>query len=249
MFDILDCQVYYISFEPSPLTEKTLRAQNFTNINHVEAIDARHWDDNRLRELVAKNELSLAGYESVRFGRPIWSGFPSTAALGCTLTHRACWVNCRPGEIIVIAEDDVRFFRKAQLSDMNKFFQESNAIGVGRVFMCTLKIMNYGTHFYALDYAACQTLLTMSLPMEIQLDTHIQALGKCGYLTIVNNTNIATQKLHKSTIQTVAVRDLVGHYPANIIALSVLVITIIILLVVLKIVFSNCNKMCTKSGK
>jgi len=238
-FDILNCQVHYISFKPNPLTEKTLRAQNFTNINHVEAIDARQWDDNRLREMVARNELSLAGYDAIRFGRHLWSGFPGTGALGCTLSHRACWAKCKPGEIIVIAEDDVRFVRNAKLSKMNQFFEESNPC---RVFMCTVKSQNNGAHFYALDHAACQTLLTMSLPMEIQVDMHIQSLGKCGYLTIVNDRNIAKQTWHKSSIQT---RMIVGH-ATNIIAFTTAVVIIVILLVVLTTRFSNCNKQCIR---
>lgn len=165
----------YIAFEQNVQTEA--RLQLATGITPVlqPAVDARHWNNKKLQSLLLDRVLSLRCYEILHTRRYDHADLPSTGAIGCTLSHVECWKSCFSGQILMVAEQDCKPLPSFNFAHFEKFV---TTLPPNFIVRYVSSQNNFGTHFYACDYEACQTLLKYAFPIEIQVDSYMMYLDK-----------------------------------------------------------------------
>jgi hypothetical protein len=214
--DITKLKLYYISFNKLPSLETELRSLGFVDVNLFEAIDGRKLDPFQLKE---DGVISIRSFNELFTGdRREVGGMPSMGAIGCALSHGALLKKCVDENLdyIIVAESDVKLHyapTQKTFNDIGKLMERPNTVVIGQYpghypYFTFKKsdIPNrkptffFGAHFVILSRGACEKLLEDFFPIDVQYDAYIAHMDTIGRVN-AEPYNIASQKVHLSSIQ------------------------------------------------
>lgn len=230
MINIFKIPLYYISFNKKPTLEKNLEKLGFKDINHFKAIDGKKFNP---KELIEKNIISIRTYNDLIYGREQSTGMPTLGGIGCTLSHRSLWKFCIDQKLpyMIISEDDVKFknpISKKDIENINHILKQP--------FGCFISSKNFskgseyffGTHFYIITNGCANELYKKSLPIDVQTDSYMNNINNRGLINI-EGYNLASQSLHKSSIQNLCFKCRLPKSPWFYVVIILFIIILIIL--------------------
>lgn len=197
-FSVSKVKCLYISFQENLKVEASLAKHGFPNAQWQKAVDTRYHSVDNLWSFCEQGLLSVHSYNTIHHERQVYnSDVGSPGAVGCTLSHVECWRQCEPGGVIVVAEEDVKFTKRFCFENWTRLIN-----GMEENFMVRYThLLNWGTHFYVCDYAACQTLLKYVFPICVQVDAFIHGFSKDNRIHTVEIGHVVLQTPHTSSIQ------------------------------------------------
>lgn len=230
--DIFNLPLYYISFKKNNKLEKHLKDNGFNNINHFEAVDGRKLNE---IDLLNDNIISIRVYNDLVYGRSEHAGMSSLGGIGCTLSHRSLWKHCIDNNIpyLIIVEDDVNFKKisKQDISFIDKTLKKPNGIFVSTHNFDKGSEYFFGTHFYIITTGCAKQLYKYSLPIDAQTDSYINNINNRGFINM-EGYSIATQKLHKSSIQDICIKCILPKSPWFYVGIILFIIFLIVIYII-----------------